>query len=45
MCAAATGLGGGNFAASMTNVNAFYPNRLKGWALAVNAGGGTWACR
>ncbi|MGB5797663.1 MAG: nitrate/nitrite transporter [Mycolicibacter algericus] len=40
MCAAATGLGGGNFAASMTNVNAFYPNRLKGWALAVNAGGG-----
>ncbi|GFG71767.1 nitrate/nitrite transporter [Mycolicibacter senuensis] len=40
VCAALTGLGGGNFAASMTNVNAFYPNRLKGWALAVNAGGG-----
>jgi NNP family nitrate/nitrite transporter-like MFS transporter len=40
LCAALTGLGGGNFAASMTNVNAFYPNRLKGWALAVNAGGG-----
>ncbi len=39
-CAALTGLGGGNFAASMTNVNAFYPHRLKGWALAVNAGGG-----
>lgn len=39
-CAALTGLGGGNFAASMTNVNAFYPQRLKGWALAVNAGGG-----
>lgn len=40
VCAALTGLGGGNFAASMTNVNAFYPLRLKGWALAVNAGGG-----
>lgn len=40
VCAVLTGLGGGNFAASMTNVNAFYPNRLKGWALAVNAGGG-----
>lgn len=40
LCAVLTGLGGGNFAASMTNVNAFYPNRLKGWALAVNAGGG-----
>src|SRR5690625_1466698 len=40
VCAALTGLGGGNFAASMTNVNAFYPQRLKGWALAVNAGGG-----
>ncbi|ORV54085.1 MFS transporter [Mycolicibacter engbaekii] len=40
LCAVLTGLGGGNFAASMTNVNAFYPHRLKGWALAVNAGGG-----
>jgi NNP family nitrate/nitrite transporter-like MFS transporter len=24
----------------MTNINAFYPSRLKGWALGVNAGGG-----
>ena len=24
----------------MTNINAFYPDRLKGWALGVNAGGG-----
>ena len=24
----------------MTNINAFYPARLKGWALGVNAGGG-----
>ena len=34
------GVGGGNFASSMTNINAFYPARLKGWALGVNAGGG-----
>jgi MFS transporter, NNP family, nitrate/nitrite transporter len=39
-CAALTGLGGGNYAASLANVNAFYPERLKGAALAVNAGGG-----
>ncbi|UQX13512.1 nitrate/nitrite transporter [Candidatus Mycobacterium methanotrophicum] len=40
VCAALTGLGGGNFASSMTNINAFFPQRLKGWALGVNAGGG-----
>lgn len=40
LCAALTGLGGGNFASSMTNINAFYPQRLKGWALGLNAGGG-----
>ncbi|MEV6429396.1 nitrate/nitrite transporter [Nocardia sp. NPDC051463] len=34
------GFGGGNFASSMTNINAFYPQRLKGWALGLNAGGG-----
>jgi NNP family nitrate/nitrite transporter-like MFS transporter len=38
--AALAGVGGGNFASSMTNINAFYPNRLKGWALGINAGGG-----
>jgi NNP family nitrate/nitrite transporter-like MFS transporter len=38
--AALTGVGGGNFASSMTNINAFYPDRLKGWALGINAGGG-----
>ncbi len=38
--AALTGVGGGNFASSMTNINAFYPQRLKGWALGLNAGGG-----
>ncbi|MEP9391489.1 nitrate/nitrite transporter [Gordonia sp. VNQ95] len=40
LAAALTGLGGGNFASSMTNINAFYPQRLKGWALGLNAGGG-----
>jgi MFS transporter, NNP family, nitrate/nitrite transporter len=40
VCAALTGLGGGNYAASLANVNAFYPQRLKGAALAINAGVG-----
>ncbi|MCV7409953.1 MFS transporter [Mycobacterium florentinum] len=40
ICAALTGLGGGNYAASLANVNAFYPQRLKGTALAINAGVG-----
>jgi MFS transporter, NNP family, nitrate/nitrite transporter len=34
------GFGGGNFASSMTNINAFFPERDKGWALGLNAGGG-----
>ena len=38
--AAFAGVGGGNFASSMTNINAFYPQREKGWALGLNAGGG-----
>lgn len=38
--AALTGIGGGNFASSMTNINAFFPLRRKGWALGLNAGGG-----
>ena len=38
VCAALTGLGGGNFAASMTNANAFYPRRLKGSALGLAGG-------
>src|ERR1700733_7336695 len=40
VCAGLTGLGGGNYAASLANVNAFYPQRLKGTALAINAGVG-----
>jgi NNP family nitrate/nitrite transporter-like MFS transporter len=34
------GLGGGNFASSMTNISFFYPDRMKGWALGLNAAGG-----
>jgi NNP family nitrate/nitrite transporter-like MFS transporter len=40
LVSAVAGVGGGNFASSMTNINAFYPDRLKGWALGLNAGGG-----
>ncbi|HYS37227.1 MAG TPA: nitrate/nitrite transporter [Pseudonocardiaceae bacterium] len=38
--AAVGGFGGGNFASSMTNINTFYPQSRKGWALGINAGGG-----
>jgi NNP family nitrate/nitrite transporter-like MFS transporter len=38
--AAIGGVGGGNFASSMANINAYYPERYKGWALGINAGGG-----
>jgi MFS transporter, NNP family, nitrate/nitrite transporter len=38
--AALAGVGGGNFASSMANINSFYPERLKGRALGMNAGGG-----
>ncbi|MBV2366777.1 MFS transporter [Streptomonospora nanhaiensis] len=38
--AATAGLGGGNFSSSMSNINAFFPERHKGWALGLNAGGG-----
>ncbi len=37
---AATGVGGGNFASSMTNIANLFPRRHQGWALGVNAGGG-----
>jgi NNP family nitrate/nitrite transporter-like MFS transporter len=40
LVAVLTGVGGGNFASSMTNINAFFPLRHKGWALGLNAGGG-----
>ncbi len=38
--AAVGGVGGGNFASSMANINTFYPESRKGWALGLNAGGG-----
>ncbi|MDN5917564.1 MAG: NarK/NasA family nitrate transporter [Pseudonocardia sp.] len=38
--AAVAGVGGGNFASSMANINTFFPERQKGWALGLNAGGG-----
>ncbi|MEU1228289.1 nitrate/nitrite transporter [Streptomyces sp. NPDC005828] len=34
------GVGGANFASSMTNITIFYPQRHQGWALGLNAGGG-----
>lgn len=38
LCAALTGLGGGNYAAALANVDAFYPQRLKGFALGLAGG-------
>jgi NNP family nitrate/nitrite transporter-like MFS transporter len=40
VCAMVSGLGGGSFAASTTNINFFFPERAKGRALGINAGGG-----
>jgi MFS transporter, NNP family, nitrate/nitrite transporter len=40
LVAATAGFGGGNFASSMANISFFYPNRIKGWALGLNAAGG-----
>jgi MFS transporter, NNP family, nitrate/nitrite transporter len=40
VAAAASGLGGGNFASSMANISFFFPDREKGYALGLNAAGG-----
>src|SRR5262244_1298263 len=40
LVASTAGLGGGNFASSMTNISFFFPDRMKGWALGINAAGG-----
>src|SRR3982074_3009641 len=40
LAAGSAGVGGGNFASSMSNISFFYPDRLKGWALGLNAAGG-----
>lgn len=36
--AALSGFGGGNFASSMSNINPFFPKRMQGAALGINAG-------
>ena len=38
--AALAGFGGGNFASSMSNINFFFPQKEKGYALGLNAAGG-----
>ncbi|OBH43346.1 nitrate/nitrite transporter [Mycobacterium mantenii] len=38
VCAALTGLGGGNYAASLANVESFFPQRRKGFALGLTGG-------
>ncbi|MES9543507.1 MFS transporter [Actinomadura sp. NPDC000600] len=40
LVAAATGLGGGNFASSMSNITHFYPTDKQGLPLGLNAAGG-----
>jgi MFS family permease len=39
-CAAVSGIGGGSFASSTTNINFFFPQKEKGRALGINAGAG-----
>ena len=39
-CAATAGVGGANFASSMSNISFFFPERRKGYALGLNAAGG-----
>ena len=38
--AATAGFGGGNFSSSMANISFFFPHRMKGTALGLNAAGG-----
>lgn len=42
LCALLSGIGGGNFACSMSNISGFYPKRLQGTALGLNAGLGNF---
>lgn len=37
-----SGLGGGNFASSMSNISFFFPKRVQGYALGMNAGLGNF---
>lgn len=41
-CAFLSGIGGGNFACSMSNISGFYPKRLQGTGLGLNAGLGNF---
>ncbi len=38
VCAALTGLGGGNYSSSLTKIDGLFPRRLKGFALGVTGG-------
>jgi len=38
LLAVLSGLGGGNFASSMSNINFFFPKRVQGLSLGINAG-------
>jgi MFS transporter, NNP family, nitrate/nitrite transporter len=42
MLALLSGFGGGNFASSMSNINFFFPKRMQGLALGLNAGLGNF---
>ncbi len=42
MLALLSGIGGGNFAASMSNISFFFPKRMQGLALGLNAGLGNF---
>jgi NNP family nitrate/nitrite transporter-like MFS transporter len=42
MLALLSGIGGGNFACSMSNISTFFPKRLQGTALGLNAGLGNF---
>ncbi len=41
-CAFLSGIGGGNFACSMSNITGFFPKRLQGTGLGLNAGLGNF---
>ncbi len=41
-CAFLSGVGGGNFSASMSNINTFFPKKEQGLALGLNAGLGNF---
>ena len=42
VCAFLSGIGGGNFSASMSNISTFFPKRQQGLALGLNAGLGNF---